>query len=223
MKSNPTRFWWTVIALGWVFDFLFWKKTPGINFALYVALCLVVGILILRTDGHHPARKSLVLLPLILLFAIMTFIRLEPMTVFLSSALTLFLMGLFVISFLGGRWPSYNLLDYLRGFLSLAGSMIARPFGFSAEMKREASSGEEQEEVKKRSASQVWPIVRGILIALPIVAIFAALLGSADVVSKRPGFPPSVPPQNRAPNKRCQKRFCFGSLDPLYKTCPPWK
>jgi hypothetical protein len=182
MKSNPTRFWWTVIALGWVFDFLFWKKTPGINFALYVLLCLAVGILILRVDGYHPARKSLLLLPLIALFAIMTFIRLEPITVFLSVSLTLFLMGLFAISFLGGRWPSYNLLDYLRGFLSLAGSMIVRPFGFSAEVKREASSSEEQEEVKARGAYQIWPVVRGILIALPIVAIFAALLGSADVV-----------------------------------------
>jgi hypothetical protein len=188
MKSNPTRFWWTVIALGWVFDFLFWKKAPGINFALYVGLCLAVGVLILRAEGYRPARKSLLLLPLIALFAIMTFIRLEPMTVFLSGALTLFLMGLFAISFLGGRWPSYNLLDYLRGFLSLAGSMIARPFGFSAEVKREASSSEEQDvsspqdEVKKKGASQVWPVVRGILIALPIVAIFAALLGSADMV-----------------------------------------
>ena len=188
MKSNPTRFWWTVIALGWVFDFLFWKKAPGINFALYVLFCLAVGILILRADGHRPARKSLLLLPLIALFAIMTFIRLEPMTVFLSGALTLFLMGLFAISFLGGRWPSYNLLDYLYGFLRLAGSMIARPFGFSAEVKREASSSEEQAtsspqgDVKNRGVSLVWPVIRGILIALPIVAIFAALLGSADVV-----------------------------------------
>jgi hypothetical protein len=182
MKSHSTRFWWTMIALGWVFDFLFWKKAHGINFALYVLLCLAVGILISRADGHRPARKSLLLLPLILLFAVITFIRLEPMTVFLSGVLTLFLMGLFAISFLGGRWPSYNLLDYLHGFLSLAGSMIVRPFGFSAETKREASSSEEQDEVKGRGASQVWPVVRGILIALPIVAIFAALLGSADVV-----------------------------------------
>ena len=181
MKSNPTRFWWTMVALGWVFDFLFWKKAPGINFAIYAVLCISVGILVLRADGHHPARKSLFLLPLIAFFAVMTFIRLEPMTVFLSVALTLFFMGLFAISFLGGRWPSYNLLDYLNGFLRLLGSMIARPLGFSAEMKREAASNGEQG-VKGRGASKVWPVVRGILIALPIVAIFATLLSSADVV-----------------------------------------
>jgi hypothetical protein len=188
MKSNPTRFWWTVIALGWVFDFLFWKKAPGINFALYVVLCLAIGILILRADDHRPAGKSLLLLPLIALFAVITFIRLEPMTIFLSGVLTLFLMGLFALSFLDGRWLSYNLLDYLRGFLRLAGSMITRPFGFSAELKREAASSEDQAalspqgDVKDRGVSLVWPVIRGILIALPIVAIFAALLGSADVV-----------------------------------------
>jgi hypothetical protein len=176
MKSNPNRFWWTVIALGWFFDFLFWKKAPGINFSIYVALCLVAGLLLLRADGQHPKRNTRLLLPLIALFVILTFIRQEPMTLFLSVVMTLFLMGLFAISFLGGRWPAYSLLDYLKGFLNLLGSMIARPLGFSAEVRKEQVEGGE------RSASRVWPVVRGILIALPIVAIFAALLSSADLV-----------------------------------------
>ncbi|MFL7869913.1 MAG: DUF4153 domain-containing protein, partial [Anaerolineales bacterium] len=176
MKSNPTRFWWTVVALGWAFDFLFWKKAPGINFAIYVTICLVAGLLLLRADGHFPKRNMWLFVPLIGVFAIITFLRQEPMTLFLAVAMTLFLMGLFVISFLGGRWPSYSLLDYLKGFLSLLGSMIARPLGFSAEVKREQAQGGEGR------ASQIWPVVRGILIALPIVAIFAALLSSADLV-----------------------------------------
>ncbi|MGD8403057.1 MAG: DUF4173 domain-containing protein [Anaerolineales bacterium] len=182
MKTNPTRFIWTVIALGWAFDFLFWEKAPGINFAIYVTLCLVAGILTLRSDGHRPARNTQLLLPLIAVFAVIPFIRQEPMTVVLAVALTLFLMGLFAITYLGGRWPAYNLLDHLFGFLRLFGSMIARPLGFSSEMKRETASNGEQDEVQKRGASQIWPVVRGILIALPIVAIFAALLSSADVV-----------------------------------------
>jgi len=51
MKNNPNRFWITVILLGWVFDFLFWKKPLGINFAIFVTLCLATGILLLRADG----------------------------------------------------------------------------------------------------------------------------------------------------------------------------
>jgi len=176
MKSNPNRFWWVVFALGWAFDFLFWEKSPGINIALYVALCLVAGILLLRADGHHPKRNTIFVLPLIALFAVITFLRQEPMTVFLSVVLIIFLMGVFAISFLGGRWPSYSLLDYFNGFLRLAGSMVARPLGFSAEVRKE------QIESEGRRASRVWPVVRGILIALPILAIFASLLASADVV-----------------------------------------
>ena len=182
MKSNPTRFWWTVIALGWALDFLFWEKAPGINFAIYALLCTITGILLLRADGLHLKPNSWMIVPLIVLFASITFVRLEPMTVFLSVVVTLFLMGLLAISFLGGRWPSYKLLDYLNGFLRLLGSMIARPLGFSAEVKQASPSNGEQTGPKRRGASQVWPVVRGILIALPIVAIFAALLSSADVV-----------------------------------------
>jgi hypothetical protein len=96
--------------------------------------------------------------------------------------MTLFLMGLLALSFLGGRWPAYSLMDYLNGFLRLLGSMVARPLVFSGEVRQDAASNGEQAGVGKRGVSRVWPVVRGLLIALPIVAIFAALLSSADVV-----------------------------------------
>lgn len=182
MKSNPSRFLWAVLALGWAFDFLFWQKAPGINFAVFVALCVVAGLFLLRADGYRPARTALFLLPLIAIFASMTFIRREPLTVFLSVVFTLFLMGLLAISFLGGRWPAYSLLDYLNGFLRLAGSMVARPMAFSSEVKKTAASNGEQAGATRKELSRVWPVVRGILIALPIVAVFASLLASADVV-----------------------------------------
>jgi hypothetical protein len=104
------------------------------------------------------------------------------MTVFLSVVFTLFLMGLFAMSFLGGRWPFYSIMDYLNGFLRLLGSMVARVLVFSGERKQAAAANGEQIEVRKRGASPLWPVMRGILIALPVVAVFAALLSSADVV-----------------------------------------
>ena len=97
MKSNPNRFWWTVFALGWAFDFLFWEKAPGINIALYVVLCLAAGIWLLRADGHYPKRNTIYVLPLIAIFSVITFLRQEPMTVFLSIVLIIFLMGVFAL------------------------------------------------------------------------------------------------------------------------------
>jgi len=182
MKANPSRFWFIVILLGWVFDFLFWRKAPGVNFALYVILCIVTGIVLLRMDGLRLSRRaSLLLFPIAFLSAV-TFIRLEPMTVFLSVSMTLFLMGVFALTYLGGRWIQYGLLDYFFGFLRLFGSMVARPLGFAAQVRRLPLG---QPSLGGKRISYVWPVLRGIVIALPVIAIFASLLSSADPVFAR--------------------------------------
>ena len=77
------------------------------------------------------------MIPLILFFAAITFIRTEPMTVFLGVVFTLFLMALLANTFLGGRWLQYSIADYFYGFLKLIGSMIARPVSFSLEIRRD--------------------------------------------------------------------------------------
>ena len=179
MKNNPNRFWFIVILLGWAFDFLFWEKQPGVNFFIYVALCLGTGIYLLNADGLRLSRRSSLLLLPIAYLAAVSFFRQEPMTLFLSVAMTLFLMGIFAITYLGGQWLNYGLLDYFLGYLRLIGSMIVRPLGFSAEIKKEQPSAGE-----KRS-SRIWPVVRGIVIALPVVAIFASLLSAADPIFEK--------------------------------------
>jgi len=63
MKANPNRFWTIVILLGWAFDFLFWKKPLGVNFAIYITLCLLTGIFLLRSDGLRLSRGAGLLLP----------------------------------------------------------------------------------------------------------------------------------------------------------------
>lgn len=186
MKSHPTRFWWTVVALGWAFDFLFWRQRPGINFGLYVLLCLGAGFWLLRSDGHRPARSIWLLAALAAFFACLVCLREEPMTVFLAVVLTLFLMGVMAVSFMGGRWPAYSLLDYLGKFLQLGGSMVARPLTFNAEVKERLRQVEqaqaESRSGARRGVSQAWAVVRGVVIALPILALFASLLASADLV-----------------------------------------
>lgn len=176
MKANPNRFWFIVILLGWAFDFLFWEKPLGINFAIYISLCILTGIFLLRWDGLRLSRGAGLLLFPMAFLAAMTFIRYEPMTVFLSIAMTLFLMGVFALTYLSGQWTRYALLDYIFGYLRLFVSMIARPLGFAAEYRREQTS------ITEKRTTQVWPVLRGIVIALPVVAVFASLLSSADLI-----------------------------------------
>ena len=175
--QNSKRLWISTLILGIAFDFLFWKKAPGISFAIYVGLCLIAGFLLLRLEGFRPARRSLWLLLPIIFFSLMTFVREEPLTLLLNHAFTLFLLALLALTYLGGRWLAYSMSDYVSGFFHLAGSMLSRPFGLIIERRRI-----DKEAGKEGSGRQVWTILRGLLIALPVVVIFAALLSSADLI-----------------------------------------
>ena len=177
MTKRPNLLWITALVLGWLFDLLFWKQPFGINFGLYSLICLVAGLILLWIGGQRPARGAAWLAPLIAIFAVVTFIRSEPMSVFLGVVFTLLLLATLASTFLGGRWFWYGLADYFSAFLKLAGSMIARPITFSAEVR-----GSRAVAGMARPTLKIWPFVRGVVIAVPILAIFGSLLASADAV-----------------------------------------
>jgi hypothetical protein len=184
MFKHPNRFWILVLLLGWAFDFLFWGHAPGINFAIFVILTLTLGIILLSSEGFRPAVWTMALLAPVLFFAVMFFSRMEPFSVFLSVVLTLLLMAVFSVTYLGGRWILYALADYVVRAFRLIGSVLiaGAVFIFS---KPDAVPGDSEVEHKNnggKPSSRIWPIVRGILIAIPILAIFAALLSAADLV-----------------------------------------
>lgn len=177
MKTNPNKLWIIVLALGWLFDFLFWEKAPGVNFAIFWTAGLIAAFYLLLSDGLRPHRSSIILLPLFGFFAAVTFLRAEPMTTFLAYTFTMFTLTLLAVTYLGGRWMQYSLADYFLKFLALIGSIIARPLSFAAEVRKiQAESGAQPPK------SNLLPLVRGIIIALPVVAVFASLLASADMV-----------------------------------------
>lgn len=175
MKINPTRLWIAAILLGWIFDFLFWEQDAGINFASFLTLSLILGTGLLLADGFRPAPRSLWLLVPFAFFAVVTFLRREPLTIFLGYAFSLFSLGVFVVTYLGGRWTLYGLTDYFRRFFQLIANTISLPTRFVRETK--------QEQIADGTRRFPFiPILRGLLIALPIVAVFASLLAGADAI-----------------------------------------
>ncbi len=177
MNKHPNRLWITVIALGWLFDFLFWKRAPGINFALFAGLCVLGGLYLLLAEGLRPASKGLLLLLAFLFFAVVTFVRQEPLTLFLAYAIAVISLGLLTSTYRGGRWMQYSLSDYFNKAGGLVASMFVRPRAFLLQVRREqADRGE------KQSWSQFWPLLRGLLITVPIVVCFGSLLAAGDVV-----------------------------------------
>src|SRR5512135_577985 len=107
MKKNPNLLWFSALILGWLFDFLFWDQQLGLNFAIYSALCVLGGLILLWRAGQPPARGILWLIPPLLFFMSVPFVREEPMTVSLAVLFTIMLAGIGAISYLGGRWVHY--------------------------------------------------------------------------------------------------------------------
>lgn len=180
MSKRSNLLWITGLFLGWALDLLFWKQPLGINFLLYASLCVLGGCLVLLVNRQYPGRGTLLVFPLILVFAAITALRAEPMTVFLAICFTLLLMVILANTYLGGRWLRYRFGDYVSGIFRLIASMIARPASFSAEVRKER-----QEAGLPAKRANIWPYLRGILIAIPILAIFSGLLASADAAFSR--------------------------------------
>lgn len=187
MAMRPDRrVWMTGAGLGVAFDFLFWRHVPGISWAIFVCLCFGVGVLLLHRNGQRPAAKALPLLGMALFFAFMTLTRREPMTVFLASSLTLFLMALFAVTCLAGRWMSYGLLEYVVNLGKFAGCLIWDPLAGSRKGSRShCALPPPLPGTPTRSRTQILAVIRGSLIALPILAVFAGLLSSADPIFAR--------------------------------------
>jgi hypothetical protein len=180
--KRTTILWVVALALGWLFDFLFWQRSAGINFAVYVILVLAGGFLVLTLNSVQPSMKALLLLVPVLFFAAMTFVRQEPLSLFVAFGFTLALMGVLATTYLGGRWAWYSLSDYVVNFFNVAVSMLARPVIFFSESRKVAAEKPDSSVVPRAGWKRFWAFARGVLIAIPIIVLFAALLSSADLV-----------------------------------------
>ncbi len=175
--KKPNRLLLIVLLLGWIFDLLFWKQKVGVNFALFLTICLLGGLYLLFAEGYKPARTSLWLLLPFLFFTVISFVRRESLTIFLAYTFALFSIGLLATSYQGGRWYLYQLSDYLYKFISLIGDLLAGPIGFFRKLRKTSS-----ESVDSGKSLLIPGLMRGLAIAVPIVLFFGSLLASADMV-----------------------------------------
>jgi hypothetical protein len=157
--------------LAWFFDFLFWGRTWGVSFPLFVSALIFVGLWQARRLRLKPARDSWMLAAISFLLALVSAWRAEPLTLFATRAFAFLFLALFAAGFLDGRWPSYTFQDFFTRLLSLlpVGLLTARDLPTQRERGKQ---------------SNVWgsaaPILRGLLLAIPFLVLLGALLASAD-------------------------------------------
>lgn len=176
MPDHPQRFWLVAFFVAWTVDFLFWEKTPGISFPIFTVLALAGGYILAWWEGKRPARLSLALSGLILVMAAVTALRSEPFTRLINAFLALVCLGLLARTFRTGGWIHIRLLDYLIIGLDL---VIA---GLSRAVSLPLAPADQPGNPRKRLFGQILPVLRGLLLALPVVILLAALLSSADLV-----------------------------------------
>jgi len=151
------------------------------------SLCLGAGLILTWTERRSPRTPALLLLIPILFFALVTVVRLEPFTRLVGFGLTLSLMFILTLSWLGGGWWRYNLRDYIYNSFSWIGVVIARPARAYARRRSNGTSPNVAPAAgTRRSTGRILlSILLGIVIALPLLIFFGALLASADPVFGR--------------------------------------
>jgi hypothetical protein len=179
MPKHKNWFWLTALAAAWCFDFLFWKKPFGLSFFIWTALLLGIGYLLAWWEGKRPKSVSIAVTLLILAFSFVPVWRSEPFVLAVSVMLALGGMLLLTATFLNGNWPFYRLWDYIS---ELAQTIWGGLSGAILMGTRGKTPPPVEQPVKKSFFRKTLPVLRGVLLALPVVAILAVLLSSADPV-----------------------------------------
>jgi hypothetical protein len=166
------------IAIAWIFDQLFFKKTPGISFLVMVIVFLSGLIWTAWRENVKPAVPTLILMAGTLFFAVMTAVREQPFLTFINYLFTITGGGLLLVTYENGLWAHYSLSDYFMGALRLVGAAFANPVRFlSAKPEKGGEAA-----LKPNKKTSFWSVVIGVLIAIPVVAALIGLLASADPI-----------------------------------------
>ena len=163
------------LALGLAVEILFYGHPPGISFTLWAALCVGAVVVAGRIEAVRTSRSAWLLMIPALFFAAAVFFRQEPLTVFLSLLLTLFLLALLVRAFRFGQVGRFGWIDMAVAFLWVPIEAWLRPWSVAGEAWGRT--------VRERGGRRIgFSILRGILLALPVLVVFVALLSAADLV-----------------------------------------
>ena len=163
------------LALGIAVEILFHGHGIGISFPIWAALGIVTILVAARVEGVRPAASTLALIPLIMFFAAVAAIRLEPLTVVLSMLATVLLFALMVRGLLHGRLHRFGFIDFALTGLTVPLEAVLRPWPSLAVVSHRVAGD-------RVARSRMFSVLRGLLIALPILVVFVGLLATADLV-----------------------------------------
>ena len=175
---SAARVFLAALLLGWSADFLFYGKSLGVSVPIYVALMLAALFTLMRLAGVRVVLSNLWLVAPIIFFAVMVFVRANAMLTFLNVSALLILLSLLVFFLARGRIERLGLL----GYPIVAAGVALRSLAEAAPSLQVVGSIGGS---RRGRIGAAIPVLRGIVVALPVLIIFGALLASADQVFRQ--------------------------------------
>jgi len=175
MSKHNKKLILAALFIGWCVDWLFYGKPVGISLLLFVLVAVGAVVWNGRLQNIPAQRRNLWLIVPLIFFATMAFLRANP---FLTALNVLTVFGLL----------SYLLFFYAAGHVAgiSINSIWLIPFRVGGHSVRQAgpvvSESVDVAWVRENGRKQLFPIIRGGLLASPVLIVFTILLTSADVV-----------------------------------------
>ena len=163
------------LALGWSADLLFYGKAVGISLLLFVLLFLAAFGYASRLAGVAPRWRHLWLLLPLLFFAGMASIRANPYLTAFNVLATLVCLTYLLFFYAAGHPGSLTTVGALLLPARVGGNSLLQATPL---VRRSAAASDIPGQTRRHLA----PIVRGLLLSLPVLAVFTLLLSSADAV-----------------------------------------
>jgi hypothetical protein len=163
------------LVLGGSVDVLFYRKATGVSALAFVGL--LVGALVTMgvMERAKVAWRNLWLVLPLLFFAGMVTVRANRELTLMNMGATFLLLVLFVYFFTGGRVEALGVLGYPLTVARMLRESLRRPAPIAGGMARQAVSNPNHNR-------RLFEVVRGLLIAVPILLVFTLLLSQADSI-----------------------------------------
>ncbi|MBP7998880.1 MAG: DUF4173 domain-containing protein [Chloroflexi bacterium] len=171
----PTRVLTAGLFLGWLFDLLFYGKMLGVSVFLFAAALLAVLGALTVYEKVRPRWNNILLVPAILFFAAMVFVRVNGFLTFLNVSMILALLMVLAHYYAAANLFYLRLRDGI--LIPLFVTNYALWYGGQTIHHTIRKIVTNPKEVRR-----VAPFFRGVLLALPILFIFTALLASSDLI-----------------------------------------
>lgn len=163
------------LVLGWLGSSFFVDRALGVSFPIFVALLIVTGTVAARQTGAKLRWGTMWLVVPILFFAVSVAIHAHPAITFLNLVLTLSL-GMVWLHYLplSETIVESSAAEYASAGIERSLATTVAPISALTEVADWMRSRSSQ---KSRT---LLSVIRGLLLALPVVLVFGILLSSAD-------------------------------------------